>query len=120
MPKLRSIAPAVTVLAPSPVRLPPKVKAAVYNTPEFKAWRAEVVARAGGRCEAVDAYGHRCSRAAPEHRMIADHIAELTDGGSLLDLNNGQCLCASHHELKTMAARSRRQKKVLLLDPPPT
>jgi signal transduction histidine kinase len=42
--------------------------------------------------------------------MYADHIIELRDGGQPFDLNNGQCLCASHHELKTMQARARRLK----------
>jgi hypothetical protein len=42
--------------------------------------------------------------------MYADHIVELRDGGALLDLNNGQCLCGSHHEIKTMTARAHRLK----------
>jgi hypothetical protein len=108
MPKLRSLAPLVRSVASSPVTLPPKVKDEIYNTPAFRAWRAHVVARAGARCEAVDPHGHRCSRAQPQHRIYADHIVELRDGGALLDLNNGQALCASHHEIKTMRARARR------------
>jgi 5-methylcytosine-specific restriction enzyme A len=107
MPKLRSLPSLVRVLDTSTVPLPPKVKAEVYTTPQFRAWRAAVVARAGGRCEAVDR-GMRCTKAQPEHRMYSDHIKELRDGGSLLDLNNGQCLCASHHTMKTMQARYQR------------
>lgn len=90
--------------------LPPKQKDPVYNTPEFRAWRAVVVQRVGGRCEALDAFGLRCTKAEPEHRMYADHRTELRDGGALLDINNGQCLCASHHELKTHAARAQRMR----------
>jgi len=90
--------------------LPPKQKDPVYNTPEFRAWRAVVVQRAGGRCEAVDAFGLRCTKAEPEHRMYADHRIELRDGGALLDINNGQCLCASCHEHKTYAARAQRMR----------
>lgn len=89
-------------------RLSPKVKDAVYTTPEFRAWRAQVMARAGARCEAVDDHGHRCTKASPDHRMYADHIIELRDGGAVHDVNNGRCLCRSHHELKTIAARMRR------------
>ena len=108
MPKLRSLPSLVRAVDTRTVRLPPKVKAEVYTTPQYRAWRAQVVARAGGRCEYRDHHGHRCSRAQPEHRMYADHIVELRDGGALLDLNNGQALCASHHELKTLQARYRR------------
>jgi hypothetical protein len=104
---LRSLAPLVSTLDTRTTKLPPKVKDEAYTTPQYRAWRAQVVARAGGQCEAVD-QGHRCSKAMPEHRMYSDHIVELRDGGSLLDINNGQCLCASHHELKTIAARARR------------
>jgi len=107
-PKLRSLPSLVTVRDTRPVRLPPKVKADIYNTPEFRAWRALVIARAGRRCQAMDERGHRCSKGRPEHRMYADHIVELRDGGQAFDVSNGQCLCASHHTLKTMQARYRR------------
>src|SRR5262245_40284862 len=109
MPKLRTLAPRLRSVGP-PVRLPPKVKAPIYNTPEFQAWRAQVVDRAGGRCEAIDPHGHRCSRATPHYPMYADHITELRDDGQAFDLSNGQCLCASHHAIKTMAMRTRRLK----------
>jgi 5-methylcytosine-specific restriction protein A len=108
MPKLRSLGPLVRALNTSTTRLPPRQIDPVYNTPEFQAWRAQVVARAGGQCEAVDQHGHRCSKARPEYRVYADHIVEIRDGGHPFDLNNGRCLCASHHELKTIAARARR------------
>ena len=81
-----------------------------YRTPAYREWRAAVVGRAGGQCEANDDDGFRCTRAWPEHRMFADHIHELRDGGSVLDLNNGQCLCASHHRRKTIEAQVRRIK----------
>lgn len=105
---LRTLAPMVRTLDPHTTRLPPKVKDHVYTTPEFAQWRAQVLARAGYRCEAVDHHGHRCTQARPEHRLYADHIIELKDGGALLDISNGQCLCASHHTDKTIAARARR------------
>jgi hypothetical protein len=41
--------------------------------------------------------------------MFADHRIEIKDGGHPFDLNNGQCLCSTHHELKTMAARAARR-----------
>lgn len=109
MAKLRTLAPLVRILDTCTTKLPPRQIDPVYHTPEFQAWRARVVERAGYRCEAID-NGRRCGKARPEHRMYADHIRELRDGGQPFDLSNGQCLCASHHELKTMAARTRRLK----------
>jgi 5-methylcytosine-specific restriction enzyme A len=106
MTKLRSLPSAIRPI-PTRVVLPPKQKDAVYDSPEFRMWRTAVIARAGGRCEAID-HGLRCTKARPEHRMIPDHIIELRDGGALLDVANGQCLCDEHHWLKTMKARARR------------
>jgi 5-methylcytosine-specific restriction protein A len=40
--------------------------------------------------------------------MIADHVHERSDGGALLDPDNGMCVCSSHHGLKTNAERARR------------
>jgi 5-methylcytosine-specific restriction enzyme A len=110
MPKLRSLAPLVRARDTSTTPLLPKVKEQVYTTPQFRTWRAAVVGRAGGRCEAIDKYGHRCTNEQPHHRMYADHIVELKDNGSLFDITNGQCLCASHHTLKTIEARACRLK----------
>ena len=111
MPKLRTLAPLVRTLNTSTTKLPPRRIDPVYSTPEFQRWRAHVVQRAGYRCEAID-NGYRCSEARPDHRVYADHIIELRDGGAPFDLNNGRCLCASHHELKTMAARTKRLKSL--------
>lgn len=108
--KLRALGSQVRTMDTSTTKLPLKQKDLVYTTPQYQAWRAMVVDRAGGRCEAIDYHGHRCTKARPEHRMYADHIVELKDNGSLLDINNGQCLCASHHEYKTLAMRARRHR----------
>ena len=112
MPKLRTLSPLVRTLDTRTTRLPRRQIDPVYNTPEFQRWRAHVVARAGGQCEAID-HGYRCSKARPDHRVYADHIIELRDGGAPFDLNNGRCLCASHHELKTMAVRANRLKSLI-------
>lgn len=89
------------------VKPPPKRADAELLTPEHKAWRKEVLLRAGYRCQAVDA-GRRCAKAAPDHRLFADHIVERRDGGDALDHGNGQCLCGAHHTLKTIRARAER------------
>jgi hypothetical protein len=90
-------------------RIAPRDKRAdpFYLTEAHRQWRALVLARAGGRCEAIE-NGERCAKAAPHHRMFADHIRELQDGGDPLDPFNGQCLCGAHHTRKTMQARARR------------
>lgn len=90
------------------VKPPAKKAASIYQTPEFKAWRAEVIERAEGRCEAVD-NGKRCWKAAPYHRMFADHRIEIKDGGAPFDPANGQCLCGAHHTAKTAAHRAARR-----------
>ena len=111
MPKLRSLPSLVRRVDTSTTPLPSKVKDHIYTTPQYRAWVAIVLARADGRCEYVDNYGHRCTKAKPSYRIYCDHIEELKDNGQPFDINNGMCLCASHHELKTMAARSRRHFK---------
>ncbi|MCA0032739.1 HNH endonuclease signature motif containing protein [Mesorhizobium sp. B263B2A] len=75
-------------------------------TPEHRAWRTAVLQRAGYRCQAIED-GKRCHVSAPA-RLFADHIVERKDGGAPLDPRNGQCLCGSHHTLKTHAERVKR------------
>ena len=79
----------------------PKQAESIYSTPEYRAWRALVITRAGGRCQWPG-----CGR--KERRMFADHIVELSDDGAPFDPANGQCLCGSHHTLKTTKAKARR------------
>jgi 5-methylcytosine-specific restriction enzyme A len=116
MPKLRKLAPLLrtidlrTAKPPvAPITPQQRFKRAdpIYASPEFRAWRAKVIARAGGRCEAM-AHGQRCTKAQPVHRMFADHIIELTDRGAPFDVANGQCLCGPHHLMKTAQSRHER------------
>ena len=109
MPKLRSLAPMLRAVDTSTTKLAPRFRDPAYTTPAYKQWCIKVKQRAGYHCEAM-VNGHRCDRAYPEHRMYADHIVELKDGGSLTALSNGQCLCSQHHEIKTVAARIDRNR----------
>lgn len=84
----------------------PKKADAELLTPQHRAWRAEVMRRAGHQCQAIDD-GRRCHVSAPL-RLFADHIRERKDGGDPLDPANGQCLCGRHHSLKTAKARAER------------
>lgn len=93
------------------VRPPPKAADAELLTPEHKAWRLAVCRRAGWRCQWVE-NGKRCeASAANDNRMFADHIVERSDGGALYDVNNGQCLCGSHHTRKTLQERTIRHRR---------
>jgi len=113
MAKIRTLRPNVPVLDTRTIKMPRRrsdpVLDPIYNTPAYAAWRAEVIDRAGRRCEAIED-GIRCGKGSPEHRVYADHINELRDGGAPFDPSNGQCLCAVHHERKTVAARLARLK----------
>lgn len=106
MSKIRQVNSGIPIRDTRCVKPAPKAADAELLTPEHRAWRAAVLKRAGYRCEAVEA-GVRCAVRAPS-RLFADHIIERRDGGSPLDLSNGQCLCGSHHTRKTVAARTAR------------
>lgn len=107
MPKLGTLRPRIGTLDTRSLKPPLKEADADLSTPEYQAWRAKVIARAGSRCQAIH-NGLRCTKARPEHRMYADHIKERRDGGALYDAANGQCLCGAHHTAKTIAERKRR------------
>lgn len=74
-----------------------------YQTISHRAWASAVIARDGGRCQWPG-----CERRAPEHRVVADHIVELKDGGAPFDLANGRCLCVQHNTAKGLRARAAR------------
>lgn len=93
--------------APSRLRsAPPRLKAApkkalpFYQSPEWTALRAAVIAERGKRCEA-EGCGH-------SGFVIADHIVEIRDGGAKLDKSNIRLLCARCHGKKTALAKRRR------------
>lgn len=65
-----------------------------YQTSAHRRWRRAVILRAACRCQACGTF----STNAPLH---ADHIIPISEGGSRLDLSNGQALCQSCHSSKT-------------------
>lgn len=108
-PRVVTLTPRFAVADLRTARAPEKTTNPHYLTPEHRAWRAEVIKRARGQCQQVDALGNRCERSeAAGDRMFADHIVELADGGAALDPANGRCLCGRHHTLKTNRERDRR------------
>ncbi|MFT8245209.1 HNH endonuclease signature motif containing protein [Roseomonas sp. BN140053] len=100
--KLSFLAPRLTAIDTRTAQPAPKVADPHYATPEHQAWRAAVIRRAGGMCQAPG-----CGRTGV--RLFADHVRELRDGGDPLDPANGQALCGAHHTAKTASERARRQ-----------
>jgi 5-methylcytosine-specific restriction enzyme A len=85
------------------IRPPDKVAAPIYQTVEYREWRAEVIRRSHGWCQHP-----LCSDPFGRSRLYADHIRELRDSGEPFDLNNGMALCAACHQRKTLAERAKR------------
>jgi hypothetical protein len=104
---VRTLKPRLRTLDSRIVRPPAKQVEPFYLSPEYRDWRAKVIARAGGRCEVVE-NGQRCTKAQPQHRMFAHHIRERSDGGDPLDPTNGECRCGAHHTLITAQNRATR------------
>jgi hypothetical protein len=113
MGQLRKLTPFIrTTVDARAVRPQAKTTDPFYLTQEYRAWRAKVIRNAGRRCQAIDdSNGWRCTKAEPYHRMFADHVVEIIDGGVRYDLANGMCLCGSHHTSKTMRVRAARMGK---------
>lgn len=107
MARIKMLQPAVPRSDGRTIRPEPKRVDPFYMTPEHKLFREAVLANAGNRCEWIE-NGQRCMRTGAQHRLFADHIRERSDGGNPFDPANGQCLCGSHHTLKTARARSAR------------
>jgi 5-methylcytosine-specific restriction enzyme A len=109
-PRIATLAPSITIADIRTARPAPKRADPHYQDPKHIAWRATVIQLAGGRCEDIDERtGQRCEASeATGHRMFADHVHELRDGGAPFDPLNGMCRCGRHHTLKTNAERARR------------
>jgi len=105
MARLAMLQPRIATLDTSLAAPPPKTTDSWYGTPEHKAWAAEVVNRADGKCQDPLHKGPRTGL-----RCVADHIIEKKDGGDLLDVRNGLSRCWPCHTRKTNAERAKRQR----------
>lgn len=103
MAKLTMLRPMVPTLDTAIAAPPPKTAAPIYGTPEHKAWRKAVIARAGGKCQGPGPH--------KGWMLYADHVVEIKDGGDPLDVANGQALCAACHTRKTASERAKRQAR---------
>jgi 5-methylcytosine-specific restriction endonuclease McrA len=73
---------------------------------EQTAWRASVLARAGIRCEAVEA-GKRCIVRGAE-KLEAHHVVPVREDPNLaLVVTNGVALCVKHHRAVEVQLRRR-------------
>lgn len=68
-----------------------------YNSAKWKMAREKVINRDGGICQQCKREGRT------ELFNVVDHIKEISDGGSLTDKDNLECLCHSCHNKKTAA-----------------
>jgi 5-methylcytosine-specific restriction protein A len=75
MPKLRTLRPLVRTFHGGALKPQGKRVDPIYTSDVYQLSRDGVIARAGGRCEAME-NGERCRKARPEHRLFADHITE--------------------------------------------
>ena len=107
MAKIHMLGSRIPTMDTRRVRPPPKTVEPWYLTPEHKAWAAEVIMRAGNRCQ-----DRTCkARHYPGQRLFADHIKERRDRPDLaLDPTNGRALCGSAHGRKTVAERAKRMR----------
>jgi 5-methylcytosine-specific restriction protein A len=101
--RIRCAPPRIVARDTRRVQPPDKVAAPIYGTPEYKAWRAEVIGRAGGHCQ-----DPTCTNPLRTTRLFADHRVALRDGGAPFDLANGMARCGRCHTRKTLAERARR------------
>ncbi|WP_298618749.1 AAA family ATPase [uncultured Zoogloea sp.] len=69
-----------------------------YQSPEWRGLVTRIKRERGARCQ-------RCGSG---HRVIADHVIELRDGGAPLDASNIELLCQACHNAKTADARAAR------------
>jgi hypothetical protein len=107
MARIKTLAPLVPRSAGRTVAVEPKRADPHYHTDAHGQWREQVLRNAGYRCEWVE-NDQRCTKAAPAHRLFADHRDERKDGGDPFDPGNGWCLCGAHHSVKTARQRARR------------
>lgn len=97
----------VRVADTSIARAAPKVTERHYGTKAHKDWAAEVIRRAGGKCQ--DPQHVDTGR---PYRVVADHDKERKDAPELqLDPGNGICRCWPCHTRKTNAVRAERQRR---------
>lgn len=107
MAKIPMMGPRIPTADTRRVKPPPKSAEPIYQTPEYAAWRAEVIRRAAGRCQ-----DPRCqAQHYPGQRLFADHVVELRDGGAPFDPSNGMARCGASHSRKTASARAARMAR---------
>lgn len=103
---LRTMQPRLGAARQHIAAMPAKQADSHYSTPEHRAWRAAVIAKAGGRCQDPE-----CATPGRGARLFADHVVELRDGGAAADPANGMARCGACHTRKTIAERAKRMAR---------
>lgn len=72
-----------------------------YSTKKYRKWRADVLKRAGFKCEECRRYGRTDEKGLPPAASTAHHIKHREDFPELAyDIENGQALCQKCHNKK--------------------
>jgi len=100
MGRLRSLPSMIKPLEPR-ISPAPKVADDLYASAEWRRFASRIKRERSGICCVCGS----------SHRVTADHIVEVKDGGALFDPRNVQLLCQAHHNEKTAAAAKTRAKK---------
>lgn len=109
---MKMLKPRLRAADPRRVKPAPKQTDPIYSSAQYRRWRQDVLARAGGRCQ--DPSCKDPTRAGMT--LFADHIIELKDGGAPFDLANGMARCGRCHTRKTLRARGERSRQTFRPD----
>jgi hypothetical protein len=91
-------------LAPTDITRSSKRADSFYLSPEWKAFRNQLIKERGWRCE-----DHKCETPrGPWKQIYGDHIVEIADGGARFDRANVLLRCGGCHGRKTRDEKAKR------------
>lgn len=107
------IKPLVTLLSKAKsidgriIKEAPKLTEPFYSSAPWRSLMADILSERGRRCEDPDCPTPK----GPWKRIYGDHIAEIKDGGALLDKKNIMLRCPHCHTVKTNVERNKRMSQ---------
>lgn len=104
MARGRLAASSASRLAPLDETRSTKRAASFYLSPEWRAFRDQLIKERGWRCEDPKCETPR----GPWKQIYGDHIHEIADGGAKLDRLNVMLRCGACHGRKTRDEKAKR------------